>query len=39
MGSVFAPISAVFGLPGEAAAVLIGADVDGWCSWCSYYTV
>ncbi|USD66953.1 YjiG family protein [Vibrio sp. SCSIO 43136] len=25
MGSVFAPVMAVFGLPGEAAAVLIGA--------------
>ncbi len=25
MGSIFAPIMAIFGLPGEAAAVLIGA--------------
>ena len=25
MGSVFSPVMAVFGLPGEAAAVLIGA--------------
>ncbi|CSI78038.1 membrane protein [Vibrio cholerae] len=25
MGTVFSPVMAVFGLPGEAAAVLIGA--------------
>ncbi len=25
MGAIFSPIMAVFGLPGEAAAVLIGA--------------
>ena len=28
MGSVFSPVMAVFGLPGEAAAVLIGAGMS-----------